>query len=172
MVNPVSTKSISSALLSVFVCELTYVQIVNLMMLKSQIKIETLYYHSLKLLLLNGREMFLHFSLLNSLQKCNTVKNTPALWHSKCSLCSWRPLCSIRYRLPNGQGRDHERSIRSRFYAVSYFPWTRVGREKEQGWEVPQPQDFFCTACLRPTPSKSHSVLLGKRGMSLRTTSK
>lgn len=89
MVNPVSTKSISSALLSVFVCELTYVQIVNLMMLKSQIKIETLYYHSLKLLLLNGREMFLHFSLLNSCcrnviqlrthQRCGTANAVFAL---------------------------------------------------------------------------------------------
>ena len=71
MVNPVSTKSIFSVLLSVFVCELAYVQIVNLMMLKSQIKIETLYHHSLKLLLLNGREIFLHFSLLKS--RCGSV---------------------------------------------------------------------------------------------------
>lgn len=161
-VNPVSTKSFFSMLLSVFVHELAYVQIVNLAMLKSQIKTETLYYHSLKLHLLKGRETFFAFQFIKlMLWKRNTVSNTPVLGHSQCSLCSWRPLRSIRYSSQNGEGRDHERSVRSRFYTVSYFPWTRVGREEEQGWEVPQPQDCFCAACWRPTPSKSDPVLLG-----------
>lgn len=66
MVNPVSTRSIYSAPLGISVYELTYVQVVNLTMLTSQIKTGTLYYDSLKLLSLNGTEIYLHFSLLNS----------------------------------------------------------------------------------------------------------
>lgn len=30
------------------------------------------------------------------LQKCNTAHHTPVLWHSKSSLCAWRPLHNIR----------------------------------------------------------------------------
>lgn len=88
--------------------------------------------------------------------------NTALLWHSKRSLCSWWPLCSMRYQSQNGQGRDHERSVRSSFYALSYFPWTREGRKKRAGMRSASSSRLLLHSLFKATPSKSDPVLLGE----------
>lgn len=129
MANPVSTKSIFSGLLGVFVHDLANVQTGNLSTLKSQMKIETFYYHSLKLLLLKGREIFLHISLSNS--RCGSVIRLT----QRC--CGTANAVFALGGLYAAWGTSHKMGREETMKEVSdqafmlYFPWTREGRKKK-----------------------------------------
>lgn len=104
------------------------------------------------------------------LQNYHIVNDTTLLWHSKCWLCSWRPLSSIKYRW--GMNRPWKKHQGKILYC-KLFPTNKGGKEEGAGMRSVSALVYFFVQPVKDQDLVNQTWFYSaKWGISPRTTSK
>lgn len=104
------------------------------------------------------------------LQNYHIVNDTTLLWHSKCWLCSWRPLSSIKYRW--GMNRPWKKHQGKILYC-KLSPTNKGGKEEGAGMRSVSAFVYFFVQPVKDQDLVNQTWFYSaKWGISPRTTSK